>query len=280
MNKLGNDNIRPYWHVDLKWITAFLLIFFLGLTLFAYQLYKLTSPKIAVPTTTLLVATMFSGGDLDKTSDLEEAKKKFPPDAEGKIHPLPASPTVTILAKDLETLPPREIRLKIFQQVVEPIYYRGSKNDYASSLNDQEALKKMGALAFLNENTHKKIKNIFLASSAVTIGFLILLIKFSAGFGRFVSPALVFIATAIPGIAVTFFIFATSSQKAPPVNEQTGYGAMAGQILNIIGPNISKQFAYVYIPLFLLGLFLLLVSLISKVISNKKSRQAVLEKSN
>lgn len=266
--KILTEKPRPYWHVDMKWITGFLLLISLSVSILLFNFSKLMAPEVAVDMATLAVATAFSGGDLDKTSDLEEAKKKTPLDAEGKFRPIPQNPEVFVTKDDLDTLSPREIRLKIFRQVVEPIYYRGSdsKASISGISDDKEAAQKLGLLAFLTEKNHKKIVSFFQISVILTAAILALFVFFSGGAGRFTNPGLIFILVGAPGIFFSMILQGPKNKSAEPVQQAKNIVQMASGIMKIIGPQISGIVMKPYLYLALTGLGLIAGAIVYKVV--------------
>ena len=117
-----SDTPRPYWHVDLKWIFGISAAFFLTSSLTLFTLSTLTSEKVAIPVASYVVASQFSRDGLDDPKDIEAAKSKFLKTKDNVFYPLDDK-NIRITRDELETLSPREIRLKIFRQVVEPFYF-------------------------------------------------------------------------------------------------------------------------------------------------------------
>jgi hypothetical protein len=191
---MTTNQTRPYWHVDLKWIFGILTTFFLSLFLLLYTLATLTSEKTAIPLATIIVAGQFSKNGLDDATDIEIVKKKFLNSRENVFYPL-ENQNVSITRSELETLSPRELRLKIFRQVVEPFYYEQI---------DEKTKKQAGILAFLNQTTHRIIDQIVVISFIPLLVCLFGLIFFSYRYGRLVSPAVIFLLVSLlPTVLLT-----------------------------------------------------------------------------
>jgi hypothetical protein len=259
-------HVRPYWHVDAKWVCGLLFFASLTATLFLYTLSTLTRRDIAVPATTYVVANMFSRNGLDDTTEINEIKQNVKNIPGESYSPVSGA---TVPKSDLYTLSPRQFRLKAFEQVVAPIYDR-TPTASGQTTSDQDLMKQAGVLAFLNKNTHAALQNAFLA--ALTVAALLLpgLVFFSHRLGRLVSPGLVMVLAALPGaILAGLLTIAVTSQ--PP------YGGPSGP-LSYLPPetlvNLSRALAPVLIGVFALGLALLLIAATAKLVWRPRHKAA------
>ena len=193
---------RPYWHVDAKWVCGLLFALGLGLTLNLIMAWRLTAPEVAVPVATEVVASLFSPDGLDETASINELRQQAAAQP-GEIVQVPVgSQSVTLTKQELATLSPREIRLKIFRQVVEPFYNLGVDGVAAQAGTPDEQAKfkqQAGLLGLLNRQTHDRIWTLVLWTGGVSLVFLIGLVGFSWHWGRLASPGVVILLTALPG---------------------------------------------------------------------------------
>src|SRR5687767_7228754 len=106
-------------HKDFKWVSGIIAFAFLAITFALFNLVYLTSKPIAVELGTIVAASMFSPHGLDDATEINILRRQKT--ASGTIQPIPGLP-VTVATNDLEKKTPRELRLTIFRQIVEPIY--------------------------------------------------------------------------------------------------------------------------------------------------------------
>lgn len=269
------QKVRPYWHVDMKWITGILLLISLSLSIALFNLYKLSGPGHAIELATYTFTSAFSQKGLDDTSEIAEFKKKVIAGG-GYAKPIPAF-DITITAKDLETKTPRELRLSIFRQIVEPVYYKeaeGIREKVVDPEMKNGIEKQMGLFKYLNERTHKKLGSFFRISVAVTAALLALFVFFSAGAGRFINPAFVFIFVAAPGLFLSIVLKNGGGAKDQPAQQAENIGQMVSGIMKIIGPQISGLVMKPYAYLALSGLGLIVGGIGYKVVRRVKAKTA------
>lgn len=224
--------VRPYWHVDLKWIFGILTTFFLSTSLLLFSLTILTSEKIAIPLATFIVASQFSKNGLDDTKDIEEAKARFLNSRQDVFYPIEGQ-NVSVTRSDLETLSPRELRLKIFRQVVEPYYFEQV---------DEETKKKAGPLGFVNHTTHTIINQIFFISILPLLLCLFGLLFFSYRYGKLLSPAVVFLLVSTFPTLLLFLIQNTT----PPSGDTGPLSALPRELILHITTALSPMFFTVF----------------------------------
>jgi hypothetical protein len=257
-------HIRPYWHVDAKWICGLIFGLLALASLVLFALMTLTSRDIAVPLATQVAAGMFSRNGLDDASELEEFKQKAAKQPGDKVETLPG---VFITKADLATLPPRELRLKIFRQVVEPYYELGAKGVAAKQSADPAKQanieRQAGVLGLINQQTHDKLRQLFLISLALVVLPLAGLVYFSAGFGRLVSPGLVLVLLTWPA-AIAFLVLQIAKNSSKPVGGEGG--PVSPETLQLALGAVLPGLALV----FLLGLILLLGAAVGRTVAKRK----------
>jgi hypothetical protein len=260
---------RPYWHVDLKWVFGIIFAAGLAVTLILHVLTTLTSKSVAIPVATQVAAGMFSRQGLDDSADIEQLKQKARLQPGDKVETLPG---IFITKVELETLSPRELRLRIFSRVVTPYYELGAKEVAARQTADPaeraDIERQAGLLALLNQATHDTLATSRMISFGALILPLIGLVYFSAGFGRLVSPGLVMVLLTFPA-AILGLITQIAQRSSKPFGSD-GPGAAAGpglspeSILTIMNGILPG-----YLAIFGLGITLLLIAGIGKIVSKR-----------
>lgn len=242
---------RPYWHVDAKWLFGIFFTVSLFISLVTFSLVRLTSEKTIVPLASFIVASQFSQSGLDDPKDIEEFKRKNIQSGQSVFYPLTGQP-VTITKQELNTLSPRQLRLRIFEQVVGPIY---------SQPRTEESLKELGVLAFLNFETHNLIYRIFLMSLILSFLTGLGLIAFSHGYSRFISPAVPLI---LLGFAPSIVLFLLQNTSSPQDNN----GLFSTVPREIVMEAVSSFSLAFYIVL-ITGVVLIVLGTIYKIVSKK-----------
>lgn len=235
----NSERPRPYWQVDVKWIFGILFTAGLFFSTLLYSLSVATSQKVFVPMASYFVATQFSRNGLDDAKEIDELKKKFSA-SQKEIRPIPQS-DVTITKEDILNLTPRQIRLKIFEQVVEPIY---------TQKRTSETMKQYGLLAFLNYESHKAITSIFKISLFPLVIFGVGLFWFSYKHGRFTSFAVAFL---LVGTLPSLILYSLKFSSA-----KSGIATFPVEIVSNLTPPLLR----VYGGLFFAGLALILTALL------------------
>jgi hypothetical protein len=260
----AQPKVRPYWHVDAKWVCGLLFMAGLWVSLLLYCIRTLTSEKVAVPLATSVVATMFSRDGLDATNDLDEFKQKAADTPGDFVEPLPG---VKISKVDLNSLPPRELRLKIFEQVVRPYYELGLDGVAKQSGGDvatQQKIKEQGfALGFVNKKTHHQIDLAFMYVLGLTLLPLLGLILFSHRFGRLVSPGLILLFVPLPGA-----IFFTVLASAGGGGKDGPLAAVDPVMLKQVAATLAQPYQWAVVA----GLALLISAAIGKIVHHSLHR--------
>ena len=244
--------VRPYWHVDVKWVFGILFSVSGAAALLLFVLATLTSPKVAIPVASYVVASQFSRDGLNDARDIEAFKRQMAGSAQPVFYPL-GGKDVSITRQELESLEPREIRLKIFRQVVEPIYL---------TPRTPETMKQYGVLAFLNQEMAQKIATIFYASLPVPALALLGLVWFSRGLGRLVSPSVPIL------LFVTPVAFLLVIVQYAPLPEGDG-GLLSALPRELIG-EIAASLSWPFYVLWLVAAALLLAAFVGKLVARRK----------
>src|SRR5690242_6160959 len=72
----ASKQMRPYWHIDAKWVFGILLCMSLGACLLVYNISTLTSKDQAVPLSAGIVASLFSKNGINDPNGLDELKQQ------------------------------------------------------------------------------------------------------------------------------------------------------------------------------------------------------------
>lgn len=219
----NSERPRPYWQVDVKWIFGILFTAGLFFSTLLYSLSVATSQKVFVPMASYFVATQFSRNGLDDAKEIDELKKKFSA-SQKEIRPIPQS-DVVITQDDVENLTPRQIRLKIFEQVVNPIYMQKRTS---------ETMKQYGFLAFLNYESNKIISDIFKISLIPLVVSGVGLFWFSYKHGKFISFAIAFL---LNGVLPATFLYTLKLSSA-----KSGTTTFPVEIVSAVVPALLKVY--------------------------------------
>ncbi|HJQ08106.1 MAG TPA: hypothetical protein VJ836_01340 [Candidatus Saccharimonadales bacterium] len=250
--------VRPYWHVDLKWICGILLFFVLGAALLLYNLNSLTERDRAVTLSATIVASLFSKDGLDDEKSVAEFRQKAAATPGEMVAPIEQFPWLTVSKQEVATLSPRELRLAIFSKITGPIYDKGLKGAAAQFTNDpaeQEKFAKDAALlGVLTKTTHQAVQRAFIVTAILALLLMAAVIYFSAGWGRAVSPAALLLAVSPLGALAGLLLL------HPPSDGNAPLAALPSSIAQEIGGSLSRS----YLVAAILGVILLLTALASK----------------
>jgi hypothetical protein len=281
MNTKGSPALRPYWHVDAKWITGILLLFLLNATFLIFILVQITAAKQGIEILTAILASSFSREGLDQEVDIEIMHQKIAESPDGSWKPIQGL-NIVVREQDIAGLSPREIRLWFFRQLAEPIYY-GGQQGLANLSTDPEMQKNMeggiGPLGFINAETHSKLNNVLIVLGLISLTFLGLLVYFSYRFGRLVSPGCVIFLAAVPGLILFSGVRGWLEQAGQNPNPETEvttvtlYTQMATRLAVDVLPNIVQKALQIYLLLTFLGLGLMLAALIGTLIIRGRKRE-------
>lgn len=266
------QKLRPYWHVDAKWVSGILLFFALSAALALFNLAALTERDFAVRATATVVAGFFSKDGLDDPKDVEVFRQRAATTPGETVAPIEQFPWITLTKKEIAELSPRELRVKIFSQITAPIYDKGLKGaaaDFTKNPIEQEQfVKQAGILGLVTKSTHQTIQTAFAITAILTVVLLGATIYFSAGWGRAVSPGLLLFGASLLG---TFLgLLATYSPK----DGDGPFSAMPTELREGIAASLTQS----YLPAAILGLALLLGALIGKTVQRVVQRKVMKSK--
>lgn len=271
INEMKEAVAKPYWHVDAKWVSGICLFVLLTATLALFFLTKVTARDNAVGLSSLALATVFSRDEgLDGTTSINDLKKKVADQPGDQIHPIPEIPLLVISRHDLETLSPRELRLKIFRQLVEPVYDEGIEGAAQKFTNDPAAQQKLihdaSLLRFLTKSFHDKLATVFLVTLVLTVLLLAAFVYFSFGWGKLGNPGLLFFIVGLPGA------FAGLLMSYPP---KDGDGGPFRYIPPDVGTQLGDHLTWTYGVITAVGLLLIVIALIGSIVSRHRRKNPV-----
>lgn len=262
---------RPYWHVDAKWIFGILAVLFLALSLFSYTLKELTNKKNGVEIMSTLLATMYAGGDINRTTDFEEGKKKA--DANGNICPIP-SMNICVNINEYEKFGAKEARLKFWRNMAEPIY----DNNFGKFTSDPTQLKKIekdtSLLRIASARSNQIITTVFYVFAVLTLASLGLAIFFSHRIGKLVSAGIITTFASFLGMAIFGFLSIINPPPRPAGStENLGPLGQFSPLVGSIAPMIGKIAFKIYLSVYILGILLLVAALIGKIVLKVRKKK-------
>lgn len=251
-------HIRPYWHVDIKWMTGIVAFFSLGLALLLGNLVVLTTRENATTITTVAVANLFSRDGLDSDEGLDELRAQIAATDQEVFVPIEQFPGITLTKEQVLELSSRDLRLAIFRQITEPIYDQGLKNAAASLIADsqqQEAfIRDASLLGVVTAENHEALKVATVIASSVALVFFVLSIGFSARWGRPVTAGVLLLLVSPVGAVIGALLRFSQNN--------TGLSQFPVEIQSSIGYAMTMTYGVAFI----LGWLLLVVAGIGKII--------------
>ena len=269
---MGSSKIRPYWHVDLKWLFGLLGIMAAGLFLTVLVLFMAISKTNGPELLTHVIAYNFSRDGIDQPiSEAERAKVK----TEG-IELLPGA-KIVLSDEDLQ-LPSRELRLKIFRQMAEPFYTQGVEglaDTYAKTPEQREKfIKDAYLLDLITADRHNQL-GVLLAAIGLVLALIVgLVVFFSAGWGRLATPGVILIAaTLVPSMLWGLLTIAAAS-PGPAPNQAENYLDMLSASKGALVP-LLRVGTVVNLSGLLIGLLLLIAGLVARKVSHSRANTAL-----
>ena len=261
ITKQTSDRPRPYWHVDAKWIAGIILFVALSACLLLYNLANLTERDHAVNISATIVASLFSPKGLDDTSGLKEFRAQVAKMPGTTVAPIEQFPSIRISKHDALTLGPRDLKIALFSQITGPIYDLGlkdaAKQFTANPADQQKFINQAQLLGILTKSTHDILQGLFVMSMIATVLLFGVLVLFSAGWGRLVSPGVALVSVSPVGTLASLILL------HPP----TGSGSLTSTLPSNVVEDIGTSLSHSYMYAFCLGVALLVAALAGKIIS-------------
>lgn len=259
----SKQKIRSYWHIDAKWITALIFTPVFILTMLIANLYIMTQKDNAVKVSrTALEAMLIPSGSMSG-EEIIQIRKAIHKSPNKVLRPFPGT-DITITEADLDTYKPEEIKQKVFNQLAITLYDGSSSFSPTGTL--KESFGKLGLMAIFTKEVHAEIKNILKYATIISALLLIILVYFSYGFGRMISPGIIFIVVGLPAILIT-----TALQHQPALFPMLSTGEISlqqriSEFVSTVGPTIAEIFLKNYIILTLTGVVLVIGGIIGGII--------------
>lgn len=186
---------RPYWHVDMKWVCGIGAFFALSAALVLVNLAILTERERAVELSATVIAGLFSRNGIEDAEGVEEFRRLAAAAPGDEVAPIPQYPWLKVSKDDAANLSPRELKVKIFRQLTEPIYDNGlseTARRVSDNPDEQQKFQKDAALlGLLTRSTHETLRQFALIAGLAATLFLVGAVLFSAGWGRLVTPGII-----------------------------------------------------------------------------------------
>lgn len=251
-------DVRPYWHVDAKWICGILLLFTLFITLFLFALVKLTDEEHGPTVAALAIEAAFIRSD--SAVDIEEARVEIAARG-GQIHPIPNFPSIVITEADL-SLSLRDLKLKVFKPITDEIYNNGIEATAAKYAPNPEARQQFINDAFLfkifTKETNGNLQNYLVIFAVISLVLLAGVIYFSAGWGRLANPAILLLIASVPGSL--FFLMLIHPPK-------DGDGGPLGFLPEDLTKELGSAMGQGFWKIAILGLLMLFVAAAGKIVT-------------
>lgn len=264
MSSMHTTHIRPYWHVDLKWMFGIMAFASLwgGLLLNAFS--TLTERENATAVTTSIVSTILTNNGVDTSTGIEQLKAQAALLPDGATIPIPNLPEITITKEDLLSKSSEEIKNLAIAQLTGPLYEQGlaktSEEVTQTETQKKSFAQQAGILGVLSKNTHEWLSGAAKVALASSIVWFVGLIYYSAGWGRLVSPAIVLLLVSPVGAAVGTLLEFLSKKEDSPL------GFLPQSVMTSLAGAINGT----YRTAFLIGLGLLVVAGIGKLVTRMR----------
>lgn len=259
--------VRPYWHVDAKWITGLLLLWTLSYSLILYHLYQFSAREPATQTLSLALGaglSVMGGFQLDDPALLDQLQQRLAATPGQPIEIIPGL-ALTIQPEDLVGKTPRQAMALITDQLAGPIYDNGVQGlaDLAQDPVLQQAIIDNGTLFnVLTMDTHLRLERSLQIMAGVSGFLLLLLIVFSARFGRIGSPGCVLFVVGLPGIFLWVVSRGLAQRVAALPDRSAGALTFAGYVLSQALPERLATLTQNYLLTLVIGICLLALAIL------------------
>jgi amino acid transporter len=255
--------VRPYWHVDAKWICGIFLMTTLSACLLLCAATNLTDGHRAPDIAALVIGEGFMRGN---AIDINAARKALASHG-GVVHPIPNMPQIVITETDLH-LTSQQISLKVFRPLTEEIYHDGipatAAHYTSSSAQQANFIKEATFLRPFTQRTHRELHNLFIVFAIVSVVLAAGVMYFSARWGRLSNLGFLLVIVSLPGTLASMMLLHS------PHNGSGGLGSLPSQLTNEVGASLRDA----YLKITLLGAALLLAAFVGRVFSFIKSHHA------
>ena len=260
--------VRPYWHVDAKWIIGLLLLPILSAALLVSALVQVTDEKPAVDTLTITLAVLLSENGLDDSTALTAIREKMQASPNQTVQIIPGS-RWTVSEAEIAGLTPRQARLAMFRKVAVPLYRDGIQGLIGLTDDpEMQAAMQSGGAAFniLTLKTHQLLQEWQTTLTIVCLILLIPLILFSARFGRIGSPGCVLVVASLPGAVILGILATINTGSNAPLGHSAGAGETLNYLAGFIVPPLAQLVAIEYWIALAIGAGLVILALFTNLL--------------
>jgi hypothetical protein len=204
MTETKQGSLRPYWHIDAKWICGLLLIAALGFTTLVFSLLRITEEGPAVDTLTRVMAANYRPGLLEQGGQADRVLRQMESLVQTVIASLfGATPSRSESDATAEQPGPSAEALRPVAEAYYAGGSRGARRVAAASEPIPQIVKLVpedqGLWSFYTLRMHEILQRVTLAGGAASLLLVVALISFSYRFGRLGSPGVVLTVVGLPG---------------------------------------------------------------------------------
>jgi len=274
MKPQKKQRVRPYWHVDLKWLFGIVAVFSVAALLTVIGLFRLTERERAIQIVSVGIASAFSPEGLDEAASIAEIQGILEEQPDGELQ-LIQDIDVFVRAEDIEGLSPRQTRIYVFRQIAEPLYDQGV--DGVTELSQDPAIQAalrndVGMIALLSAGTHRVLGWVLAGLALLSLISVGLSLLWSSRFGRLVTPGIILLLTSLPGVLFATLLGSIALGGSRQANPASSAAFSFEAIFKEIGPLVTSALRPAYLIALILGLLLLVGALIGRlVVRSKKS---------
>jgi len=264
-------SLRPYWHVDAKWVAGLLLLCVLGTGLLLASLWWVTAERPAVDTVSTFLALSFSPKGLDDETEIAQLRQTLRASPTGVVQPVEGL-RVTVREEDIVGRSPREVRLYLFGQLAGP-FYREGLDGLTAMADDPEVQRRIeqgvGPLVLFTAAAHRTLQRALILVGICTGVLLVPLIAFSYRFGRVGSPGVVLFAASLPGTVLSSLVrlWLRRAVVAVPPTEEAGLAEVARYFATNALLPLVQPISRIYLLALVGGLGLALLALVGSIIA-------------
>ncbi len=254
---------RPYWFVDIKWIVGILFFVALSACVTAYTAARLTDRNDGPRVVAFVIGTVAiqDTGDKDIKQQIQQQLDR----GKTSFQPVEGFPAVAISKADLD-LSTTDLKQKLFDAIGKTIYEDGldgaAQKLFKNPKERDQFVEQASFLKIIGKDTHDNFVRLQTMLTVVVIVLLALLVYFSAGWGRLVSPGIIFVLVGLPG---TVLAGTALSGKGGDTSLST-----------LLAGRLSAALNSGYGVLFKIGIALLVVALLGKIVTlilHRRTRQ-------
>ena len=249
MSEATREPVRPYWHVDAKWICGMLLVVALGFTVLIFSLLCITDRGPAVDTLSRVMAANYRPGMLEQGGQVDLVRRQVESLIDRAISSLfGVTPSP---ADDNEAAQQPGPQAEALRPIAEAYYIGGSRaaRRLAAESEPIPQVARLvpedeGVWSFFTLRMHEILRRVAWASGAASLLLTAALISFSYRFGRLGSPGVVLVVVGLPGyLLLNLTAQALRRVNAVPQLTRTPLAWLLGlvdsQFLQIILPSLD-----------------------------------------